>query len=420
MYEDFYSLKGNPFNLTPDTRILFRSPGHNRVLSFLRYGILKREGFVVVTGKPGTGKSTLIRVLLDEILEKEDLKIAHLEMTQADSNELLSMIAEAFEINHEGLSKASILRNLSRFLTNEIQRGKQPILIVDEAQNLCADALETLRLLINYQTGNVPLLQGFLIGQDSFARTLAESETMESTRQRIITSCHLAPLSPSETKEYITYRLHMTGWSNDPVFTPQALSAVYGHTGGVPRLVNTLCDRALLLGFINETHEISEKLIGEVIRELGSQSFSTDTNSQDIQAKHWAHSKQIPSSQPSNAAPHSDVETLKKRLSEIELHLESVDNSVSSQDASSEDHATQLRREVVQLQAQLTKALTDKERLQEELDEQKDRAEQVQKALENDIKYLLTRISALKQNPYPGYPGQGQGTGKTTENGKSG
>ena len=429
MYETFYNLKGKPFNLTPDTRFLFRSPGHNRVLSFLRYGILKREGFIVVTGQPGTGKSTLIRALLDEISEKKDLLVAQLEMTQADSNELLAMVAEAFGTNHEGLSKTSILRHWSRFLISEIQRSKQPILIVDEVQNLSIEALETLRLLINYQVGNVPLLQGFLVGQDIFARTLAESETLEPMRQRIITSCHLAPLSSDETKKYIMHRLHVVGWNNDPILTPEALMAIYKNTKGVPRLVNTFCDRVLLLGYIKETHEISEKLIDEVAGEIDNQSYSLNQSNRAMQSTQGIGNAPSPPSQFKHSFSQSDIVILSNQLSEIEVRLEAVEKSMSLQGTSIKASAVPMQEEeritaqlqaeklpvivdlsdesdrmsstrsdimpleqVKQLRAQLNKALADKERLEKEMAEQKARAKQIQEGLENDIEYLLTRI----------------------------
>lgn len=267
MYETFYKLTGKPFQLNPDPRFFFASSGHNRVMAYLRYGIAQGEGFVVVTGEVGAGKTTLIRTLLQELSQDRKLVIGQLVTTQLDPDQLLGMIAGAFGIEDDGSSKAALLRRIEAFLIRQAHAGKRVLLVIDEAQNIPLRSLEEMRMLSNLQVGTRALLQSVLLGQAEF-RELLRSPDSEQLRQRIIASHHLGPLNLEETQGYIEHRLRHVGWDGDPVFTEEAYAGIYDFTGGVPRRINTLCDRVLLYGYLEELHQIDVDVIRRVTEEL--------------------------------------------------------------------------------------------------------------------------------------------------------
>lgn len=267
MYETFYKLDAKPFQLNPDPRFFFGSSGHKRVLAYLRYGIAQGEGFVVVTGEVGAGKTTLIRTLLQELSQDRKLVIGQLVTTQLDPDQLLSMVAGTFGVEHEGLTKAALIRRLEAFLIRQAHSGKRVLLIVDEAQNIPLKSLEEMRMLSNLQVGTRSLLQSVLLGQAEF-RDLLRSQDSEQLRQRIIASHHLGPLNIEETQGYIEHRLSQVGWQGDPAFTPEAYAGIYDFTGGLPRRINTLCDRVLLFGYLEELHQIDGDVVHRVTEEL--------------------------------------------------------------------------------------------------------------------------------------------------------
>lgn len=271
MYEPFYNLKAKPFALSPDPSFFFGSKEHNRVLAYLRYGINQGEGFIVVTGDVGTGKTTLVGTLLSEIAENPDIIAAQLVTTQLDPDDLLRMVASAFQIPNEKLSKATLLGNIETFLKQRAREGRRVVLIVDEAQNLQPHSLEELRMLSNFQVGNRSLLQSFLLGQAEFRETM-RSGNLEQFRQRIIASYHLGPMSPEETRGYIEHRLKVVAWRDDPSFTREAYEMIYDFTEGVPRRINTLCDRIMLYSFTEESHEITGETVNNVKNELQEES----------------------------------------------------------------------------------------------------------------------------------------------------
>lgn len=408
MYESFYHLRAKPFSLIPDTRFFFPSGGHNRVLAFLRYGIYNQEGFIVVAGDVGTGKTTLVNALLEELAQKKDLMTAHLAMTQWDANELLPMVAGGFGLSDVGLSKTALLQRLVDFLKDQTQQGRRAVLIVDEAQNLSIQALETLRLLANYQVGHRALVQGFLIGQASFAKTLAESESLEALRQRIIASCFLRPMSPEETRRYIEHRLSIVGWKSDPIFLPAAYEAIYEYTGGVPRRINSLCDRTLLVAYLEETHEISEQLVKTVIQELDEESLAaTPAAGKDAKAKTHALARgQVPSS--SAAATPESLSSTQERLLRVEIRLDSIESALASSGLVKGLEPTSSTRELEQLRIQLAETLADNKLLQEKLAAQQAEAEQVREALEKEIANLLYRLMPDQDNGSPWQPDTGR------------
>jgi general secretion pathway protein A len=266
MYDDFYKLTGKPFQLTPDHKFFFNSKGHNRAMAYLRYGLEQGEGFIVITGGIGTGKTTLVRNLFDE-LNGLNVMAAQLVTTQVDPDDMLRMVCASFGLAHEGLNKATLLHNLEAIARARHTEGKQMLLVVDEAQNLPARSVEELRMLSNFQVDNKALVQTFLLGQEEFKRTL-QSPGMEQVRQRIIASYHLEPLTPDETEKYILHRLQLVGWKEDPTFAEGTFRMIYEFTGGVPRRINAMCDRLMLFGCLEELHHLEKDAVLSVMQEL--------------------------------------------------------------------------------------------------------------------------------------------------------
>ncbi len=266
MYESFYRLRAKPFQLNPDPRFFFGSKGHKRAMAYLEYGLSKGEGFIVITGEVGAGKTMLVRNLFRK-LEHENVVAAQLVSTQLDADDTLRVVAAAFGVSHEGLSKATLLKNLEKQLLATARQGKRTLLVVDEAQNLAPRAVEELRMLSNFQAGEKPLVQSFLLGQPEFRRTL-QSEEMQQLRQRVVASYHLGPMDSAETRAYVLHRLELVGWQGDPAISDEAFQLLHEYTGGIPRKINNLCDRLLLLGFLEEKHAFDRDTVQQVIHDL--------------------------------------------------------------------------------------------------------------------------------------------------------
>lgn len=269
MYEAFYHLQAKPFQLSPDPRFFYSSRGHRRAMSYLVYGVHQGEGFIVITGEIGAGKTMLANTLASK-LSTGNLVLAQIVSTQLKADDMVRMVAAAFGVPQDS-SKAVILSRVEQFLLVCHKHGKRALLIVDEAQNLPASSVEELRMLSNYVSAAKPLLQTFLLGQPEFRRTL-QGPDMEQLRQRIIASCHLGPMDRAETEAYIAHRLQTAGWSSDPSFSDDAFDAIYQYTGGIPRKINILCDRLLLLGRLDEIHAFTGKEVATVIEELPQES----------------------------------------------------------------------------------------------------------------------------------------------------
>lgn len=269
MFESHYGFTAPPFQLSPDPSFYFASKGHGQALSYLKFGVYQREGFIVVTGEIGSGKTTLVRMLL-EGLGTADLVAAQVVNTQLDTSELLQAICMAFGVPSAASSKAQMLGNLEAFFTALAAGGRRALLIVDEAQNLGLREVEELRMLSNFQLGNQALLQTFLVGQPEL-RQMLHSSAMEQLRQRVIASCHLGPLSAAETRGYVEHRLRKVGWQDKPQLDDAAFASIHRHSGGIPRRINVLCSRALLGGWLADSGEISAANIAEAAAELGAE-----------------------------------------------------------------------------------------------------------------------------------------------------
>ncbi|HEX3810907.1 MAG TPA: XrtA/PEP-CTERM system-associated ATPase [Rhizomicrobium sp.] len=266
MYLEFYRLSGMPFQLVPDSRFFFGSQQHNKAMAFLNYGISQNEGFVVVTGEVGAGKTTLVEHLLSTLNPTEYVS-GRIVTTQLDSYDMLRMIGSAFNLFREGMDKATLLTRVKQFFSDQRNQGKRVLLIVDEAQSLSTEAVEELRMLSNMTiSGNAPF-QGIMLGQPEF-RAVLSTAGLEQFRQRVTASYHLGALNPEDTRKYIEHRLHHVGWNNDPVFTDEAFAEIYKFAGGIPRRINTLCSRLLLLGYLEERHDVTGPMVASVANEL--------------------------------------------------------------------------------------------------------------------------------------------------------
>jgi len=275
MFESHFGFTASPFALNPDPGFYFASKGHGRALAYLQYGVHQREGFIVITGEIGSGKTTLVRTLLAGLAEGGEVVAAQVSNTQLDSSELLHSICNAFGIPIAGHSKSHLLGALEAFLTGLAARGQRALLIVDEAQNLGLREIEELRMLSNFQFGNHALLQSFLVGQPEL-RQMLRSPSMEQLRQRTIAACHLGPLGEAETRSYVEHRLNRVGWTGNPAIDDGAFQAVHRHSAGIPRRINLLCTRVLLAAWLGEGNRIDAEAVESAAEEMRTEMLGDD------------------------------------------------------------------------------------------------------------------------------------------------
>lgn len=267
MFDDFYGLKGRPFQLTPDPAFYFESLTHRKALSYLGYGLAQGEGFVVITGEVGAGKSTLVAHLMSTI-DPARLTAAQVVTSKLDGEELVHVVAQAFGLLIEGHDKATALGAIEGFLHEEARAGRRCLLIVDESQNLSIGALEELRMLSNFQLGSHPLLQTLLLGQPEFRETLLEHPQLEQLRQRVIAAHHLDAMESTEVQPYIEHRMKCVGWEGNPAFDQRVFAEIYTASGGVPRRINQIVNRLLLLGAVDQRTRIDGVMLSQVLSEL--------------------------------------------------------------------------------------------------------------------------------------------------------
>ena len=271
MYDDFYQLTGRPFQLTPDPDFYFESGTHRKALSYLGYGLAQGEGFIVITGAIGAGKSTLAAHLMATI-DRQRLTAAQIVTSRLDGEELVHMAARAFALDVQGHDKATALALIEAFLQEEARAGRRCLLAVDEAQNLSVEALEELRMLSNFQLGAHPLLQILLLGQPEFRELLQGSPQLEQLRQRVIATHHLDAMEPGEVGPYIEHRLTKVGWTGNPSFAPPVYADLAKASGGLPRRINQIVTRVLLMGAVEQRTVIDTAMLGEVLADLGQDS----------------------------------------------------------------------------------------------------------------------------------------------------
>ena len=267
MFDDFYGLKGKPFQLTPDPAFYFESGTHRKALSYLSYGLAQGEGFVVITGEVGAGKSTLVAHLMATI-DPSRLTAAQVVTSALDGEEIVHVIANAFGLEVDGHDKASALGAIEGFLHEEARAGRRCLLVVDEVQNLSISALEELRMLSNFQLGAHPLLQTLLLGQPEFRELIQHSPDLEQLRQRIIAAHHLDAMEATEVQPYVEHRLKCVGWESNPSFDQRVFSELYEASGGVPRRINQIFNRLMLLGAVEERTRIDAAMFQQVLGEL--------------------------------------------------------------------------------------------------------------------------------------------------------
>lgn len=296
MYEDFYRFSGKPFQLNPDPAFYFQSAGHQRAMAYLRYGIQQGQGFIIVTGDVGTGKTMLVNNLFRE-LEAKNIVAAKIVSTNINESDLLRMVCSEFDLPFERISKASLLKQLEVFFKSCVNEGKRVLLVVDEAQNLPRSSLEELRMLSNFDHHGAPVVQSFLLGQREF-RAMMRSPGLEQLRQRVLAAYHLKPLSPPETETYIKHRLAKVGWTVDPEIENDVFLGVYQFTSGVPRRINTLMDRLLLNSSLEESHRVTFKDLRQITAEIMAEQ-DTGKDDDDVVAVKLS----VPEQQSARVAP---------------------------------------------------------------------------------------------------------------------
>lgn len=312
MYESYYQLRAKPFQLTPDPSYFFGSKGHKRAMSYLEYGLHQAEGFIVVTGEIGAGKTTLVRNLFRK-LPTDRIVAAHLVSTQLDSDDILRMIGAAFGLSNLDGNKVQVLQRIEAFLRDCAAKQMRALLIVDEAQNLTAKAVEELRMLSNFQVGEKPLLQSFLLGQPEFRDTL-RGEDLLQLRQRVIASYHLGAMDELETRQYIEHRMTLAGWNRPSLFTDSAYVEIHRFARGIPRMINTIADRLLLMGYLDELPGIEASHVTQVVDDMRQEMAYVDP--EDLIQPARQHSRVSANTQ-------LQIELFEERLNRVE---ESVGN----------------------------------------------------------------------------------------------
>ena len=265
MYLDFYNFKCKPFDLVPNPEFIYFSKTHKRAITYLNYGITERAGFILLTGEVGSGKTTIIRDLIER--HADNILLGKVFNTNVNAEQLIAMINDDFEIPVNGKDKISLLKDLNHFLVEQYAKGARPVLIIDEAQNLTAETLEEVRMLSNLETSDSKLLQIILVGQPELREMLAKPE-LRQLRQRISIQCHLLPLTRNEMEEYIFHRLEVAGNRDALLFSKRALDAIYSYSGGIPRLINILGEFLLLSAYAEDVRYIEEEMIIDIAGDL--------------------------------------------------------------------------------------------------------------------------------------------------------
>src|SRR5436190_15605343 len=265
-YLHFYGLKEAPFTISPNPRFLYLSAKHREALNHLMFGIQERKGFVQLTGEVGAGKTTLCRLLLEQ-LPPEQYSTALILNPVLQPDQMMAAIATEFGLNVRGKDRFETLQILNFFLLEEMAKGRDVVLIIDEAQNLTNDLLEQVRLISNLEMDDRKLLQIVLMGQPELRDRLNE-HSLRQLRQRITVRYHLRPLKRPEIGQYVQHRIHVSGGNGTPYFTAPALWRIYNYSQGVPRLINAVCDKCLLAGYVQQRERIDYNMVGTALREL--------------------------------------------------------------------------------------------------------------------------------------------------------
>ncbi len=294
MYDNFYGLTGRPFQLTPDPGFYFESITHRKALSYLGYGLAQGEGFIVITGEVGSGKSTLVAHLMASI-DRNQLTAGQIVTSRVSGEDLVRLVAGSFGIDTTGFDKAAMLQAIEYFLHEEARAGRRCLLVVDESQNLSVEALEELRMLSNFQLGSHPLLQIFLLGQPEFRALLQSSPQLEQLRQRVIATHHLDAMEPGEIGAYVEHRLRCVGWTGNPAFDQRVYSELHRASQGIPRRVNQIVNRLMLLGSVEQRARIDAAMLQSVLHDMENDgSFANPAAAIAAEASHDDANKAAP------------------------------------------------------------------------------------------------------------------------------
>lgn len=340
MYDDHYGLSGRPFQLTPDPKFWFDTASHRKAMAYLGYGLSQGEGFVVITGDPGAGKTTLMGHLLGEI-DPERLNVIKIVSSQLRPDDLLRLVCSGLGIEASSLSKAAMLAAIEKGLHGVARSGRRTLLIVDEGQGLPIESLEELRMLSNFQAGGYPLLQIFLLGQPEF-RIRLQDPRLEQLRQRVIAMHHLEPMDADEVEPYLIHRLSCVGWRGKPRFTNDSITAMYHWSGGSPRRLNQLASRVLLFGAIEQIDSFTADDVYAVIADLEQDAphpaVASDREPLELRdvapmsmgpAVSAAPSDPWPAVEPRpTPAPATGDPALTRRIAELETHIKEQDEAL--------------------------------------------------------------------------------------------
>ncbi|TIX49962.1 XrtA/PEP-CTERM system-associated ATPase [Alteraurantiacibacter aquimixticola] len=325
MFENFYGLTGKPFQLTPDPEFYFRSITHRKALSYLGYGLAQGEGFIVITGEVGAGKSTLVAHMVASI-DPSQVTVAQVVTSKLDEEEIVHVVAQAFGLDIEGHDKASALGAIESLLHEEAREGRRCLLVVDESQNLSVKALEELRMLSNFQLGSHPLLQTMLLGQPEFRITLQSDPNLEQLRQRVIAAHHLEPMQQGEIEPYITHRLQRVGWKGNPSFDQRVFAGMFEASGGIPRRVNQIANRLLLLGAVEQRSRIDDAMLKAVLAEMEDEKALPDTSEKAPEAVAAAAAPEVAPAAP--MVPGFSMEEVEKMLAARDAQIAELQQAV--------------------------------------------------------------------------------------------
>jgi putative secretion ATPase (PEP-CTERM system associated) len=316
MYTEHYGLAERPFQLTPDARYWYESRTHKKAMAYLGYGLAQGEGFIVITGEIGAGKSTLVAHLMATI-DRERLNAISLVSTQVEGDDMLRLAAQGLGLETGGVAKAQLLDRIEQRLREEAGRGKRTLLVVDEAQNLPVSALEELRMLSNFTSQGRALIQIFLLGQPEFRDRVAGEDSLEQLRQRVIASHHLEAMEANEVEPYMVHRLAVAGWEGRPSFDQESFAALYRHTGGVPRKLNQLANRLLLYAGVERLETVSGNDVEAVAADMAADRPAS------------ASKRVLPLRRPSTAtAEPAGDSLLDRRIAAIEARLDEQEAAV--------------------------------------------------------------------------------------------
>ena len=343
MYEQFYGFSERPFQLTPDPAFFFESVTHKKALSYLGYGLNQGEGFIVITGEVGAGKSTLVGHLRNK-LDPERVTIGEVVTSGLDGDAMITMAAHSFGFSVPSGDKAAALTAIESFLHEEARAGRKVMLIVDEAQNLSVGALEELRMLSNFHLGSQSLLQMLLLGQPEFRQLLEEWDELEQIRQRVIAAHHLEAMQPEEVEQYVTHRLSHVGWTDNPAFDPAIWARIHEESRGIPRLVNRLMSRLLMRAAAQSRSRIDVDLFDAVVAEMHGRSAGQQRKSPTpvVEPTSFAEDQPAPQSH-EEAEPMTDDQNGGGGL--LEAQIEAIESAFGERDKA----ISALRREIADL-----------------------------------------------------------------------